>query len=97
MKSLNLLKIENIFTRQCLTFLFTHQRVPIFLQNAGYHEIPIRQCHQSAIPYSHTSRARNVLDTTYQLYLEKCHHALWTIFIRIVFTVFVKTLLSTGL
>ena len=29
----------------------------LFLQNAAYHDIPTRQCHQIAVPYSRISRA----------------------------------------
>ena len=44
---------------------------------------------------SHTvilQEPENVLDTTYQLYLEKCHYALWIKFICIVFTVFLSNI-----
>ena len=68
MKSLKLLKIYDIITCQYLRFLkkFMHKHVPkfcqsLFLQNAAYHDIPTRQCHQIAIPYSHTSRARKCI------------------------------------
>ena len=58
----NLLKIEYIFTRQCIKKFhkFTYKRVPIFFQspfsqNVAYHTVIHRE-------------SENVLDTTYQLY-----------------------------
>ena len=47
---------------------------------------------------SHAVKPRepeNVLDNTYQLYLEKCHYTLWIKLIRIVCTVFLHTRSNT--
>ena len=98
MKSLNLLKIEDIFTRQCLTFFhsFMHKRIPIFFNHYFCKMLLIMIFPPGNVikSLSHTvilRKPENVLDATYQLYLQQCHHALWIQLIRIVFTVFLHT------
>ena len=68
LKSLGLLKVNDIFTLQCLKFYFkcTHERVPItvasfFTRNTARHDHNTRQRHQPEILFSHTSRARKCI------------------------------------
>ena len=68
LKSLGLLKVNDIFTLQCLKFYFkcTHERVPttfasFFTRNTARHDHNTRQRHQPEILFSHTSRARKCI------------------------------------
>ena len=67
-KRLNLLKIDDIFTCQCMSFYhkYVNNNVPLFCKslftcNATHHEYHTRHNLQLVIPYSHTSRARKSL------------------------------------
>ena len=73
-----LLKVNDIFTLQCLTFYYkcTHGRVPasfalFFTRNTARHDHNTRQRHQPEILFSHTSRA-SVLNVIYHYCLEVC-------------------------
>ena len=98
MKSLNLLKTEDIFMRQCLIF-FINFCIKAFLYFFSHYfckMLLIMIFPQGSVirSLSHTvilRESEHVLDTTYQLYLDKCHHALWIQFIRIFFTAFLHT------
>ena len=64
-KRLNLLRIDDIFTCQCMSFYhkYVNNYVPLFCKslftcNATHHEYQTRHNMQLSIPYSHTSRAR---------------------------------------
>ena len=68
LKSLGLLKVNDIFTLQCLKFYFkcTHEHVPttfasFFTRNTARHDHNTRQRHQPEILFSHTSRARKCI------------------------------------
>ena len=68
LKSLGLLKVNDIFTLQCLTFYFkcTHGRVTtsfalFFTRNTARHDHNTRQRHQPDILFSHTPRARKCI------------------------------------
>ena len=68
LKYLGLLKVNDIFTLQCLKFYFkcTHGRAPIFFasfftRNTARHDHNTRQRHQPEILFSHTSRARKCI------------------------------------
>ena len=63
-KGLNLLKVDDIFTCQCMSFYhkYVNTNVPLFCKslftcNATQHEYHTRHNLQLVIPYSHTSRA----------------------------------------
>ena len=79
LKSLGLLKVNDIFTLQCLKFYFkcTHERVPttfasFFTRNTARHDHNTRQRHQPEILFSHTSRARKCIKFYIPLPLEAC-------------------------
>ena len=64
-KRLNLLKVDDIFTCQCMSFYhkYVNNHVPLFCKslftcNATHHDYHTRHNLQLVIPYSHTSRAR---------------------------------------
>ena len=64
-KRLNLLKVDDIFTCQCMSFYhkYVNHNVPLFCKslftcNATHHEYHTRHSLQLGIPYSHTSRTR---------------------------------------
>ena len=68
LKYIGLLKVNDIFTLQCLKFYFkcTHVRAPIlfasfFTRNTARHDHNTRQRHQPEIIFSHTSRARKCI------------------------------------
>ena len=68
LKSLGLLKVNDIFTLQYLKFYFkcTHRRVQtsfalFFTRNTARHDHNTRQIHQPEILFSHTSRARKFI------------------------------------
>ena len=68
LKYLGLLKVNDIFTLQCLKFYFkcTHGRAPLFFasfftRNTARHDHNTRQRHQPEILFSHTSRARKCI------------------------------------
>ena len=68
LKYLGLLKVNDIFTLQFLTFYFkcTHGRVPtifasFFTRNNARHDHNTKQRHQPEILCSHTSRARKCI------------------------------------
>ena len=68
LKSLNILKINYIFTIQCLKFFhnYKNDRVPVFfrsffVENALYHYYETRHCHHICIPHSHTTKARKCI------------------------------------
>ena len=70
LKSLNSLKINDIFTIQRLKVFhnYINDRVPVFfrsffVEHALYHDYETRHCHNICIPHSHTPE--NVLDITY--------------------------------
>ena len=65
LKYLNLLKIDDIFKRQCMTLYhkYANNNAPLFCNslfsyNANQHHHHTRQNLQLAVQYSHTSRAR---------------------------------------
>ena len=60
LKSLNILKINDIFTIQCLKFFhnYINDRVPVFfrsffVEHALYHDYETRHCHNICIPQSY--------------------------------------------
>ena len=64
-KRLNLLRLDDIFTCQCMSFYhkYVNNNVPLFCKslftcNATHHGYQTRHNMQLSIPYSHTSRAR---------------------------------------
>ena len=64
-KRLHLLKVDDIFTCQCMSFYYKYvnKNVPLFCKslftyNATHREYHTRHNLQLVIPYSHTSRAR---------------------------------------
>ena len=68
LKSLNILKINDIFTIQCLKFFhnYINDRVPVFfrsffVEHALYHDYETRHCHNICIPHSHTTKARKCI------------------------------------
>ena len=68
LKSLNILKINDIFTIQCLKFFhnYINDRVPVFfgsffVENALYHDYETRHCHHICIPHSRTTKARKCI------------------------------------
>ena len=68
LKSLNILKINDIFTIQCLTFFhnYIYDRVPgffriVFRGNALYHDYETRHCHHICIPHRHSTKARKCI------------------------------------
>ena len=68
LKSLNILKINDIFTIQCLKFFhnYINDRVPVFfrsffVEHALYHDYETRHCHNIGIPHSHTTKARKCI------------------------------------
>ena len=76
LKSLGLLKVNDIFTLQCLKFYFkgTYGRVPtifasFFTRNTAHHDHNTRQRHQPEILLSHTWRARKCIKFHIQLLL----------------------------
>ena len=62
LKYLDLLKVNDMFTLQCLKFYFKcrHGRAPIFFASF-FHDHNTRQRHQPEILFSHTSRARKCI------------------------------------
>ena len=87
-KRLNLLRIDDIFTCQCMSFYhkYVNNNVPLFCKslftcNATHHEYQTRHNMQLSIPYSHTSRARksiryhlpSLLKRMPQCVIEKIH------------------------
>ena len=67
-KSLNILKINDISTIQCLKFFhnYINDRVPVFsgsflVENALYHDYETRHCRHICIPHSHTTKARKCI------------------------------------
>ena len=87
-KRLNLLKVDYIFTFQCMSFYhkYVNNNVPLFCKslftcNATHHEYHTRHNLQLVIPYSHTSRARksvryhlpSLLRSMPQCVIEKVH------------------------
>ena len=68
LKFLNILKINDIFTIQCLKFFhnYINDRVPVFfrsffVEHALYHDYETRHCHNICIPHSHTTKARKCI------------------------------------
>ena len=68
LKSLNILKINDIFTIQCLKFFhnYINDRVPVFfrsffVEHALYHDYETGHCHNICIPHSHTTKARKCI------------------------------------
>ena len=96
-KRLNLLKVDDIFTCQCMSFYhkYVNNNVPLFCKslftcNATHHEYHTRHNLQLVIPYSHTSRARksviyhlpSLLRSVPQCVIEKVHTQFkWVLFI----------------
>ena len=94
-KRLNLLKVDDIFTCQCMSFYhkYVNNNVPLFCKslftcNATHHEYHTRHNLQLVIPYSHTSRAKksvryhfpSLLRSMPQCVIEKVHTQ-WVLFI----------------
>ena len=68
LKSLNILKINAIFTIQCRQFFhnYINYRVPVFsgsffVENALYHDYETIHCHHICITHSHTTKARKCI------------------------------------
>ena len=80
LKSLNILKINDIFTIQCLKFFhnYINDRVPVFfgsffVENALYHEYETRHCHHICITHSHTTKARKCIRYQIPMLLNTLH------------------------
>ena len=72
LKSLNILKINDIFTIQCLKFFhnYINNRVPVFfgsffVENALYHDYETRHCHHNIFRTVILPKPGNVLGITY--------------------------------
>ena len=78
-KRLNLLKVDDIFTGQCVSFYhkYVNNNVPLFCKSlftfkANHHEYHTRHNLQLVIPYSHTSRATKECQIPPSFFVEKC-------------------------